>query len=171
MTSSRDPRTAWSADRSVRVGARFFRFLWSRTRTPGAVRLFKNKFGPGADRTASLGPRTDRLWCDGWRHRRPKSKRNIFTRITSNRIKLAIYSYEKVIFSFLVKTIEFLEFWSKIRILIKTAELVQQGVYLTPAGLRKKLIRYRQYTHGYVRNWKYYIILHLPCDITWRHII
>ena len=26
---NRDPRTAWSADRSVRVGARFFRFLWS----------------------------------------------------------------------------------------------------------------------------------------------
>ena len=28
-TRTRDPRTAWSADRSVRVGPRFFRFLWS----------------------------------------------------------------------------------------------------------------------------------------------
>ena len=82
----------------------------------------------------------------------PKAKVTFSILITSNRIKLSIYSYEKVIFSFLVKTIHFLEFWSKIRILIKTAELVQQGVYLTPAGLRKKLIRYRQYTHGYVRN-------------------
>ena len=53
-----------SADRSVRVGARFFRFLWSWC---GAVQLEKIKIGPGAvqsnNRAAPLDPRTDRLWC------------------------------------------------------------------------------------------------------------
>ena len=44
---TRDPHTAWSAHRSVRVGAIFFGFYWSWCAPPG--------------------PRTNRLWCvDPW---------------------------------------------------------------------------------------------------------
>ena len=42
----RDPRTVWSADRSVRVGARFTDFF-----SPGAVRSDFQKNGPGVIRS------------------------------------------------------------------------------------------------------------------------
>ena len=51
----RDPRTAWSAHRSVRVGAIFFGFYWSWC---GAVRVFQKLFGTGAVRSEIL---TERL--------------------------------------------------------------------------------------------------------------
>ena len=57
MEAPRDPRTAWSAHRSVRFGAKFFGFIG-----PAAVPRCQNFSG-----AARPGPGTNRLWCvDPW---------------------------------------------------------------------------------------------------------
>ena len=45
---TRDPRTAWSEDRSVRLGPRFSKIFWSWS---GSVRDFSNFVGPGPVRS------------------------------------------------------------------------------------------------------------------------
>ena len=50
MVSTMDPRTVRSTDRSVRVGAKFLRFVWSGCGGHGISKVF----GPGAVRSLNF---------------------------------------------------------------------------------------------------------------------